>query len=67
MNASSYPISYLGMVLFGLSAMLDTGKHDDITIDEVKRQSGSGNLLEFLRLRNGSSFAMGIADVSTPE
>jgi hypothetical protein len=62
MSASSYPISYLAMVLFGLSAMLDTGKHDDITFDEVKRQSSSGNLLKFLRERNGGSFASGITD-----
>jgi hypothetical protein len=62
MNAPAFPISYLAMVLFGLSAMLDTGKHDNITIDEVKRHSLNGNLLKFLRERNGGSFAMGITD-----
>lgn len=50
------------MLLFGLSAMLDTGKHDGITIDEVKRHAKAGDLLDFLRTRNGGSFAMGVAD-----
>lgn len=64
MNASSFATSDLAMVLFGLSQMLDTGKHDDITIDEIKHQSASGTLLRFLRERNGGSFAMGIADTN---
>lgn len=62
MNATSFPISYLAMMLFGLSQMLDTGKHDGITVDEVKRQSAAGTLLRFLCERNGGSFAMGIAE-----
>jgi len=54
------------MMLFGLSAMLDSGKHDDISVDDVKRHSRTGDLLTFLRDRNGGSFAMGI-DESNPE
>ena len=34
-----FHISYLSMMLFGLSSMLDTGKHDDITFDDVKRHA----------------------------
>src|SRR6202030_1000576 len=47
------------MVLFGLSAMLDSGKHDDITVADVKRHARDGDLIEFLTDRNGGSFAMG--------
>jgi hypothetical protein len=57
-----FPVSYLAMTLFGLSAMLDSGQHDDITVEDVKRHSRGGDLLKFLRDRNGGSFAMGIAE-----
>jgi hypothetical protein len=62
MDAYPFPVSYLAMMLFDLSAMLDSGKHDDITIEEVKRHSRTGDLLNFLRERNGGSFAMGLTD-----
>lgn len=57
-----YPVSLLALVLFGLSAMLDTGKHDDITFDEVKRHSLQGDLLDFLKARAGGYFASNFAD-----
>ena len=57
-----YPVSDLAMILFGLSSMLDSGEHDDITLDEVKRHSQAGDLIDFLKKRNGGSFAMNITD-----
>jgi hypothetical protein len=55
-----YHVSSLAMMLFGLSAMLDTGEHDDITIEEVKRRASDGDLLDFLKTRAGGSFAMNL-------
>jgi hypothetical protein len=40
--------------------MLDTGKHDDISTEDVKRHSKNGDLLEFLDKRNGAPLAIGI-------
>jgi hypothetical protein len=62
MTTPPFPVSHLTMVLFGLSAMLDTGKHDDITIADVKRHSRAGDLLKFLHDHNGVPFDMGITD-----
>lgn len=33
-------------------------------IDDVKKHSRAGDLIDFLKDRNGGSFAMGIADIS---
>lgn len=60
MTQPPFHISYLAMVLFGLSQMLDSGKHDEITLDEVKEHARSGDLIKFLEKRNGGSFAMGV-------
>lgn len=57
-----FHISSLAMIVFSLSAMLDTGEYRDITIDDVKRHAAAGDLLMFLRERNGGEFAMGIGD-----
>jgi hypothetical protein len=62
MDKPPFPISSLAMVLFGLSAMLDTGKHDDISLDDVKHHARAGDLIEFLSSRVGHSFASGFVE-----
>jgi hypothetical protein len=66
MDEPPFHISYLAMMLFSLSAMLDSGQHDGITIDDVKRHARAGDLIKFLQDCNGGSFAMGITE-SNPE
>ncbi len=39
LDTPPYLISLLAMVLFGLSSMLDSGEHDNITFDDVKRHA----------------------------
>jgi hypothetical protein len=58
-----YPISFIAMILFGLSAMLDTGKHDDITLNDVKEHASKSDLIEFLNRRAGGKFEMGICEM----
>lgn len=48
------------MMLFGLSSMLDTGNHDGITFEDVKRHAREGDLLDFLKTRAGGRFAMNL-------
>lgn len=46
--APPFPISYLTLMLFSLSSMLDSGKHDDISLEDVKTHLGKGDLIPFL-------------------
>jgi hypothetical protein len=62
MDKPPFPVSSLAMVLFGLSAMLDSGKHDDISFDDVKRHARAGDLIEFLSRRAGRPFASGFVE-----
>jgi hypothetical protein len=47
-DAPPFPISYLTLMLFHLSSMLDSGKHDDISLEEVKEHVRVGDLIPFL-------------------
>lgn len=57
-----FPASHFAMVLFGLSQMLDSGKHDDISLEDVKAHAKRGDLIKFLTQTNGGSFATGFFD-----
>lgn len=45
--------SALTLLILQLNALLDTGRYDDITIDEVKGRIEDGSILRFLRDRAG--------------
>lgn len=51
-----FHVSFLSVTLFGLSAMLDSGKHDDISVLEVKRHVEGGSLIQFLNEQAGYAF-----------
>lgn len=40
-------------LVWEFTALLDTGKHDGITVDEVKRHAGNGTIPAFLKDRFG--------------
>lgn len=63
MNKLEFASSSLAMVIFSLSHMLDTGEHDAITLEQVKRHARAGSLIAFLKECNGGSFAQGLFDV----
>ena len=46
-----FPISFLTLMLFNLSSMLDSGKHDEISLEEVKNHVRIGDLVPFLNER----------------
>jgi hypothetical protein len=50
-DAPPFPISYLTLMIFNLSSMLDSGKHDDISLEEVKQHIDVGDLITFLNKR----------------
>lgn len=45
--------SYLTLLILSLNALLDTGRYDSITIDEVEDRIRDGSILRFLRGRAG--------------
>jgi hypothetical protein len=47
------------MMLFGLSALLDSGKGDDITLEEIKDHASEGDLIPFLYKATDEQFDMG--------
>ena len=56
----------LTTVVFGLNHAVDTGKYDDLTIDEVVSHVGDGTILSFLRDRLGRDIDLSIhLDTST--
>ena len=50
-SEAPFPISFLTLMLFNLSSMLDSGKHDDISLEEVKEHVRLGDLIRFLNER----------------
>ena len=54
------------MMLFGLSALLDSGKRDSISLDDVKRHAIKGDLIPFLYEQANFKFDMGFTE-SDPE
>jgi hypothetical protein len=48
MSQAPFHISSLTSVLFGLSALLDTGECDDISVQDVKQHALRGDLIAFL-------------------
>ena len=52
-----YSMASMAMILFGLSILADSGKTDDVTIEEVKAHARSGDLIEFLAEKGGGMFA----------
>ncbi len=59
-----YPISLIANVLFGISALLDDGRLDDLTFDDVKRHAELGSLIEFLKEKGGGYFASNLFDMT---
>jgi hypothetical protein len=57
-----FHISSLTMMLFGLSALLDTGNCDDISIGDVKHHAAQGDLIPFLYQQADFKFDMGFAE-----
>lgn len=50
----------LTLLILQFNRLLDTGKYDDISIEEVHEQIDSGNILRFLRERAGSDIDLSI-------
>ena len=57
-----YSMAFMAMILFGLSVLADSGKTDDITIEDVKQHARDGDLIEFLAEKGGGSFASRFLD-----
>jgi hypothetical protein len=57
-----FHVSFLSVTLFGLSAMLDSGKHDDISLQDVIRHIQSGDLIHFLNEKAGYAFDQGLSE-----
>lgn len=47
-------ISTLTFIAFYLNSAIDSGRYDDLSIDEVKREIEAGAIFPFLRTRLGS-------------
>lgn len=65
-NEPPFAISYVAAMVFHLSTMLDSGKHDDISIEEVKEHIYAGDLIRFLNERakqKGGTFDNGFSDM----
>ena len=65
-NEGPFPISFLAFMLFHLSSMLDSGKHDGISLEDVKEHARAGDLITFLneRAKNvGDTFDNGFSQV----
>jgi hypothetical protein len=62
MSQPLFHISAIAMVFFGLSTMVDRGTAADITIEDIKSHAKAGTLGEFLKERNGGSFATNYLD-----
>lgn len=60
MDEKPFHVCWLAMMLFGFSAMLDSGKHDDISFADVKRHVAAGDLIRFLSDRAGWSIDQGL-------
>lgn len=60
-----FHMSSVAMVLFGLSALADSGKTDGITIKEVRDHTYAGDLIEFLTEKSGGIFASGFLEASS--
>ena len=46
-----FPISFLTLMIFNLSSLLDSGKHDDISLEDVNEHVHAGDLIPFLNDR----------------
>ena len=46
-----FPISFLTLMIFNLSSLLDSGKHDDISLEDVREHARAGDLIPFLNDR----------------
>lgn len=50
----------LTLLILQLNSLLDTGKYDDISIEEVHEQIDNGNILRFLQERAGDDIDLSI-------
>lgn len=57
--------SYLTLLILSLNALLDTGRYNSITIDEVEDRIRDGSILRFLRDRAGKEIDLSL-QLSTP-
>jgi len=62
-----YSMTNMAMVLFGLSALLDSGNADDITLNDVKGHARNGDLIEYLTKKAGGVFASGFLEGPIPK
>ena len=46
-------LTYLTLLILQYNKLIDSGKYDDITIDEVQRHIEAGTVLEFIQERAG--------------
>ena len=61
-----FPISFLTLMIFNLSSLLDSGKHDDISLEDVREHARAGDLIPFLNdraKRVGDTFDNGFFEV----
>lgn len=65
-------LSYLSCFIFVLNAAVDTGKYQDISIEEVEKHIEKGDLLDYLKNKLGDdgmnlSLIMPIKDLGVPD
>ena len=61
-----FPISFLTLMILNLSSLLDSGKHDDISLEDVREHARAGDLIPFLNdraKRVGDTFDNGFFEV----
>jgi hypothetical protein len=61
------PISLLTFLAFYLNGAIDTGRYDDLGIDEIKREVREGTIFTFLRNRLGSDIDLSVLDAPKEE
>ncbi len=52
--------NHLTLLILELNAAIDTGKHRDITIEEVKQHIDEGDILEYLNTRLGDDIDLSL-------
>lgn len=54
----------LTLLILGLNSMIDSGKFDDISLEEVRRHIDDGSILDFIRERAGHALGLSFLESS---
>ncbi len=57
-------ITVLTFIAFYLNSAMDSGRYDDLDIDQVKREIDAGTIFRFLRARLGNDIDLSILDAA---